>query len=212
MKISEDFVLEISGQHLAILPQKALFWQEQKALLLADVHAGKASHFRKNGIPLSTDLLLNDLNKIEILLKKTLANKLIILGDLFHSSSNIENTLVENWVDGLGVSTELVLGNHDIHSLANSRIPTKLPYVLDGILLSHEPTESEHLNIHGHLHPAFTLAGKARSQLKLPAYYINEQYITLPAFGSTTGQRMYAEMCKNSRIILVTDDGLLAAN
>ncbi len=212
MIISEDFILEVAGQHFTLLPQKAVFWQEQQALLLADVHAGKASHFRKNGIPLSTDLLLNDLNKIEMLLKKTGAIKLIILGDLFHTSSNIENTLVENWVDDLDVTTELVLGNHDIHSLANSRIPTKLPYVLDGILLSHEPTESEHFNIHGHLHPAFTLAGKARNHLKLPAYYINRQAITLPAFGSTTGQRMYAELCKNSKIILVTDDGLLAAN
>ena len=39
------------GQTLILHPAKAIFWKEKSRLLLADVHLGKAGHFRKVGIP-----------------------------------------------------------------------------------------------------------------------------------------------------------------
>ncbi|MEY2924141.1 MAG: hypothetical protein RLZZ337_689 [Bacteroidota bacterium] len=209
MTILPSLDIEIAGQNFQLLPDKALFWYEQEALLLADVHAGKASHFRKHGIPLSTDYLLNDLNKIEVLLDYTKAEKLWILGDLFHSSSNIENQFVEEWVSQLGAETELILGNHDVYSASETNIKCKPPYKLDSILLSHEPVDSEYFNIHGHLHPGYSIQGRGRSYLKLPAFYIGENFITLPAFGSVTGKRAYDDIIKKSKVVLITDEGLL---
>lgn len=212
MTLAKQIDLVVAEQLLTFYPEKAVFWHEQSTLLLADVHAGKATHFRKNGIPLSTDYLLNDLNKIEELLIKTKAKKLLVLGDLFHTTANIENQLIEAWVDSLAVETELILGNHDVHSLAKSTIKTSLPYTVRPFFLSHEPTENEAFNIHGHLHPAFTMSGKGRTSIKLPAFYVGPSFITLPAFGSTTGKRMYAEIAKHSKIILIADDGVMAIN
>ncbi|NNJ55516.1 MAG: metallophosphoesterase, partial [Bacteroidia bacterium] len=112
----ESIDIDILGQHFVLLKEKALYWKERKYLLLADVHAGKASHFRNNGIPLSTDYLLQDLNKINELIEHLNPLKIIILGDLFHSDRNIENKLVESWIEELSVDVELIIGNHDIHS------------------------------------------------------------------------------------------------
>ncbi len=193
-----------------LLKEKALYWKEHDFLLLADVHAGKASHFRNNGIPLSTDYLLQDLNKVDALIKQLNPRKVIILGDLFHSDRNIENQLVESWIEALAVEVELIIGNHDIHSIHNSSITSKLPYEIDGIWLSHEPAETELFNICGHLHPGYALTGKARQHLRLPSFYKGPNFLVLPSFGSLTGKKVYKDLVKVSEVVIATEEGLLA--
>lgn len=210
--INDTLDISIRGQNFTLLKEKAAYWQEKKTLLIADVHAGKAAHFRKNGIPLSTDHLLLDLNIIEQLLAKTGAQKLSFLGDLFHSSANVENDLIQDWVKNLHIETELVIGNHDIYSYKQSKIRTTQVYEQDGILLSHEPVVSEYFNICGHLHPAFMVGGKGRNYVKLPSFYLNADSMILPAFGSVNGCRMYKELIKKYSVILSSDEGLIKIN
>ncbi len=203
-----EITTELNRHRFSLTKEKGVFWHEQQALLLADVHAGKATHFRKYGIPLSSDLLLNDLNAIEDLVARFNAKKVIVLGDLFHSDLNIENQFVEKWVDDLDVSFELIVGNHDIHSISSSAVSYTPDYVLDGFHLSHEPLETNHFNIFGHLHPAFTLTGKGRQHIKLPSYYISSNFMVLPSFGSTTGKRTYKELIKHSEVYITSDEGV----
>ena len=40
----------IGGEQLVLLPEKACWLPQHQALLLADLHLGKVSHFRKSGI------------------------------------------------------------------------------------------------------------------------------------------------------------------
>ena len=101
-------------------------------LLIADVHAGKASHFRNNGIPLSTDYLLNDLHTIQTLQQRLNATKICFLGDLYHTLSNEENLLTDQFLNDLESEIELVIGNHDRHSIRHSTIKCKEAYELDG--------------------------------------------------------------------------------
>ncbi|HEU4497559.1 MAG TPA: metallophosphoesterase, partial [Flavobacterium sp.] len=42
--------IKIKSQDFVLHPSGALFWEEKKALLIADVHLGKVSHFRKHGV------------------------------------------------------------------------------------------------------------------------------------------------------------------
>ena len=206
----ESIEAEICGQHFALLKEKVLYWKERKYLLLADVHAGKASHFRNNGIPLSTDYLLNDLNKIDALINHLNPLKIIILGDLFHSNRNIENQLVESWINGLSVDVELIIGNHDVHSIHQSTIASKMPYELDSIWLSHEPADTELFNICGHLHPAYAISGKARQHIRVPSFYKGPNFLDLPSFGSLTGKKVYKNLVQVSEVVIVTEEGLLA--
>jgi len=50
MMISVATPFNLLNQDLLLLPQKAIYWQQQKALIVADVHFGKVGHFRKAGI------------------------------------------------------------------------------------------------------------------------------------------------------------------
>jgi len=41
--------IHINGNELQLLPEKGIFWTEESALVLSDVHIGKSAHFRRNG-------------------------------------------------------------------------------------------------------------------------------------------------------------------
>lgn len=58
--------LEIEGEYIELLPQKALWLKNRGIVLLADLHFGKINHFRKSGIPVpprandkNTELLIS---------------------------------------------------------------------------------------------------------------------------------------------------------
>ena len=61
MEICEAAEFHFLGQDLLLLPQKAIFWQQEKALIASDVHLGKSGHFRKAGIALPQDMAQEDL-------------------------------------------------------------------------------------------------------------------------------------------------------
>ncbi|RYY54751.1 MAG: metallophosphoesterase, partial [Chitinophagaceae bacterium] len=80
----------IDGQALVLSPQKAIFWQEEKTLVVADVHIGKTGHFRKAGIPVPAKVYKEDLHRLFSLILFFKAEKLLIVGDFTHSTSNLE--------------------------------------------------------------------------------------------------------------------------
>ena len=77
MRISirgEDFILDPSG---------ALFWEAQGALMLADIHLGKITHFRKHGIAVPRAPIADFYVRIEKLIQKYQFQQLYFLGDLW---------------------------------------------------------------------------------------------------------------------------------
>ncbi len=210
MIVLDKIDIQFANQNFTLLKEKAVYWHEQNMLLLADIHAGKASHFRRNGIPLSSDYLMHDLHRIESIVNQFDICKVSILGDLYHSSSNLEHELTDDFLKNLKVPVELVVGNHDKHSLLNSTLTHRNAYNIGNILLSHEPQKSELFTIYGHLHPAYSIGGKGRQYVTLPSFYIGKKELILPAFGSLNGGKMYAKLAKDSQIILITEDGLVS--
>ena len=143
---------------LEMLPSRALFIPETKELLICDIHLGKAEYFQQNGIPLTNNSDKNNFSRIKKIVKNYSPEKLIVLGDLFHSKYSIDKTLqkkVEDLPELLKTNVELVLGNHDVGcDIKNIKIfdirKTK------NITFSHEPVNTENiktLNICGHYHP-----------------------------------------------------------
>lgn len=43
--------LKICDQQLLMLPERALYWREQRVLFVADLHLGKDATFRQAGLP-----------------------------------------------------------------------------------------------------------------------------------------------------------------
>ncbi|MGD8428287.1 MAG: metallophosphoesterase, partial [Balneolaceae bacterium] len=108
-------IYNLKHQRFWLLPQKAIYWQRKKTLLVADLHIGKTGHFRKSGIAVPKQVNSSNLEILSTLIADTSAEHLVIVGDLFHSSFNKEWQQFVDWrkkYQTLEVS--LVIGNHDI--------------------------------------------------------------------------------------------------
>jgi DNA ligase-associated metallophosphoesterase len=207
--------VEIFGEQMELLPQKAVFWGRERILFLADVHLGKVNHFRRSGIPVPPKANERNLELIIDLVDLTKPDRVICLGDLFHSHYNPEwevfGELVKHFVK---ISFELVLGNHDIMS--------EQQYIRKGIVVhntlriapfifTHHPLEeadTEFYNLSGHLHPGVNMRGKAMQSVTLPCFYFGENRGLLPAFGTFTGMaRIYPK--KNDRVFVIVEEKII---
>ena len=102
-------------QDLLLTPEKAVYWQQQKALIVADVHLGKVGHFRKAGIAVPRDMEQSDLAVLSDLIFQYKPEKLIFLGDLFHSDMNADWDWFILWRSQFPkLEIILIRGNHDI--------------------------------------------------------------------------------------------------
>ncbi len=188
-----DFL--IWNEPIALLPEKVLYLPKYRLILVADLHFGKVNHFRKSGIAVppkandkNADTLINVINA-------TKPDRVIFLGDLFHSYYNEEWETVGQILKHFSAcSFELVLGNHDILSLQQyQRHGIKVfesQMIVGQWLLTHEPLETipeNFYNLAGHIHPGARLTGSGRQSMILPCYYFGKQQGILPAFGSFTG-------------------------
>ncbi len=185
----------IKNQTFLLHPLKAIFWQEQKTLLLADFHLGKASHFRKHGIAVPQQVMFSNYAKFTSILKSFPLKKVMFLGDLFHSDHNEEWEKFGSLLKGFSkYQFSLISGNHDIMAEKEYRKfnieVLQEPYEIDNFLLSHHPMEQvpkSFYNLAGHVHPGIKLRGKAHQSLRLPCFYFSEDRGLLPAFGKFTG-------------------------
>ena len=174
---------------LEMLPSRALFLPETKELLICDIHLGKAEYFQQNGIPLTNNSDKNNFARIKKIVKKYSPEKLIILGDLFHSKYSIDKTLqkkVEDLPELLKTNVELVQGNHDVGcNIKNIKIfdirKTK------NITFSHEPVNLENnktLNICGHYHPKIYIKNNGdKLSFRCFAMDMSKNVLYIPAFG-----------------------------
>lgn len=192
MNIAEQ-TIPFAGTLLTLTNQAALFWAAQHALVLSDLHLGKAAHFRKNGIAIPSALAADDMNRLEQLLHHYHPKRVIITGDLLHAGANKEALLFSVLVSRYpGISFELVKGNHDrittrnIQALGIQEIYEQL--CIDDICLQHLPASRPDIpHICGHIHPGVILQLPAGDTLRLPCYVVTEMQLILPAFSRFTG-------------------------
>ena len=83
-------ITTIKGQTFHLHPLKAIYWEEQGALLIADLHLGKTRHFRREGFPVPQGAGDANYDKLINLFLHFEPKRVIYLGDLFHSDYNQE--------------------------------------------------------------------------------------------------------------------------
>ena len=178
---------------LEMLSSRALFLPETKELLIWDIHLGKAEYFQQNGIPLTNNSDENNFARIKKIVKNYSPEKLVILGDLFHSKYSIDKTLqkkVEDLPEILKTDVQLVRGNHDVGcDIKNLKI--LIIRKTKNIIYSHEPvnlSDKKTLNICGHYHPKLYLKNKGdKLSFRCFPMDMNKNLLYLPAFGDLTG-------------------------
>lgn len=184
--------IEINKNHFTLHYSGALFWEENKILLISDVHLGKIAHFRKHGMAIPENAIPENFNRLDHVVASFKPEKIIFLGDLFHSKINNEWNLFANWVTKTKTGMILVEGNHDIidrQYYIDLKIELCSSLGVGDFLFTHHPTEDEtYFNFCGHIHPGIKLKDIGRQSLKLACFFQSENQLILPAFGEFTGK------------------------
>lgn len=212
MKQLATINLKFANQNLVLTNQRALFWSEQNALVLSDLHIGKSATFRKNGIPISRSVLIEDLEHLKVLIDYFKAEKLIIVGDLFHAEFNTDIDYFKDWLLQFNnLKLQLIIGNHDRLSATlyeDLNIEMFKPSLkLSPFTFVHDLDEREESEfyISGHIHPGYVLKGKGKQFIKLPCYQMFENHIVLPAFSKFTGLNTNKTDKKCTNIVFTED-------
>jgi DNA ligase-associated metallophosphoesterase len=206
----QPLLVEAFNERLVLDPRGVMYWKRKRWLIISDLHLGKSMHFRKKGMAIPGDMDVSDIKLIEDLIQDYEPNRVVFLGDLFHSDYNIE------W-ERLAAFTQrykkeyfiLVKGNHDI--LPDWHYGRTRLAVVDDInagpfLFTHFPLKNpgNKINVCGHLHPAVRLYGKGRQSVRLPAFFFRAQSILIPAFGRFTGS-VSIKPLKSDRVFGIAD-------
>ena len=174
-------------------PEHSVFWEEQKALIISDLHFGKTGHFRKSGIAVPQTIFKKDLQRLFHLVQFFKPSQLLIVGDMFHSEENKELDLFKRWRKDIEhLSVKLIKGNHDIllDSLyADMQIELYDDVLqIDNFIFTHQPVEHNDAYVFsGHIHPGVTISGLGKQSLRFPCFYFTSTQAILPAFGGFTG-------------------------
>jgi DNA ligase-associated metallophosphoesterase len=198
-----------------MLPDRTVFWREEKMLIVADPHFGKAQVFRENGIPLPAGTTADDLGRLSHQIDQLQPRKLLFLGDLIHG--RIENhknlgQLVDSWRHcHKEVELMLAVGNHDLQSgdppdqFRFDHVAAEI--IIGSFMFSHKPKiDSAFYGISGHLHPAVTIAGKGRLKETLPCFCFGPRAALLPAFGSFTGRQVILPKSEDRIYVIAGDE------
>lgn len=185
-------------QTLWLSPARCIFWEEERALILSDLHFGKSGHFRKSGIGIPQNIFKEDLQKLFAQIQFFKPKILLIAGDMFHSSANKEIEFFQKWRnDFSNVDFYLIRGNHDI--LSNKFYKETGIEVFENKLLmsnfcfthdfdsSCSDEENKFFTFSGHIHPGIKMDGPGSQSLMLPCFYFGKKYAILPAFSAFTG-------------------------
>lgn len=207
--------IEIRGNMFLLLSQKAAFWKEAKTLLIGDLHLGKITHFRKEGIAAPSVASHNNLVRLEEMVQATKAERIIFLGDLFHNKYNQEWDRFAEWRKKYpGIEMLIVLGNHDIlprnlflqsdmvcHSFLNE----------EDFIFAHHPVDEavkDKFIFCGHIHPVYCLRSSGRQSIKLPCFIHDPYQMILPSFGIFTGG-YEMELIRNRKIYVIAGDKVI---
>lgn len=184
------------------------------ALLVADVHLGKAQRYQALGqsVPgrVVAGTTARTVQRLQQALIHSAARRLVVLGDLVHGPQVAEAVqaladMLVPWHERTGGTVLVIGGNHDRHAspdwapladrlgAAWQVLPEDAVVMERGLALSHEarPEPGAVASLGGHLHPCWEGRGPARDRLRLPCFWMREQAgvvcVTLPAFGDFTG-------------------------
>jgi uncharacterized protein len=187
----------IHNNHFWLSAERCIYWEEEKTLIVSDLHFGKTGHFRKSGIAVPQNIFKEDLQRLVTQIQHYKPEQLLVVGDMFHSSANKELELFLKWRNDLSnLKIHLVKGNHDIlkdgwYAEADIIVHPK-QYSLSNFCFAHDAAESDcdtsaEYYFTGHIHPGVVLNGLGKQTLRFPCFYFNHKFAILPAFSRFTG-------------------------
>lgn len=211
----------IQKQHLWLSAERCIFWEEERSLIVSDLHFGKTGHFRKSGIAVPQNVFKEDLQRLVAQIQHFQPKHLIVVGDFFHSNANKELDLFKKWREDFpGISIHLIKGNHDIlqedwYTSCNIKLNEAEMKISDFIFIhdiSHSTANSKpqtpNYYFSGHIHPGIRISGAGKQSLCFPCFYFGKKYAVLPAFSRFTGVALI-EPEENENVFAIVNNKLV---
>lgn len=171
------------------LAEGALWWADQRVLIVSDLHLEKGSSYAARGQLLPPYDTHATLACVSALCDRLQPETVISLGDSFHDRS-AELRLPETCAQQIRALTERldwvwVEGNHDPDPPAHLGGRATKALRIGSLVFRHEPT-GEDGEVAGHLHPAIKIKGRGRT-LRRRCFVSDGDRLIMPALGSFTG-------------------------
>lgn len=184
--------------------RRAVWLEEQRALVVADLHLGYAWAHRQQGNLLPIATAEDTLDRLEFLAMEYEPREIIVLGDIIHGAVTEETVLADlRRLNALGGKVRLIAGNHDgqlrsmlrragVDAILRREIAIGRNLLLHGDLGDETMAEAHCLSIAtrggrvilGHEHPAVTLSDGVATSIYCPCFLWGDDVLVLPAFSS----------------------------
>jgi DNA ligase-associated metallophosphoesterase len=187
--IASSSAFEVAGVSLLADLSGALFWQEQRLLVVSDLHLEKGSSFAARGVLLPPYDTAATLSRLAAVIARHDPRMVIALGDSFHDRTAHERlsgpdrdalSAMQARRDWIWIS-----GNHDPALPPDLGGVVANEVVIGPIVFRHEPTGAAG-EIAGHLHPKARVATRGRS-MERRCFASDGERAVMPAFGAYAG-------------------------
>ena len=172
-------------------PAGALYWPEEHALVVADLHLEKGSSYAARGVLLPPYDTAATLARLAQLIDRYAPRLVIALGDNFHDNDGpvrlapADRAALE--VLQRGRDWLWIAGNHDPAPACRVGGDFAAMLALGPLLFRHEPSSDEAPGeIAGHLHPTARVAVRGRS-IGRRCFAADQHRMVMPAFGAYAG-------------------------
>jgi len=142
---------------LALCAERAVWWADQKTLFVADLHLGRSAVASAG----EDTVLVQSLNRMRTLISRYHADRVVILGDMFHMKRHYNQDLLRmvfDWRASLDQTQFLLVrGNHE-RVLGDPPEALQITcvdpgYTEHGLMFLHEPRVTAQYTLCAHLHP-----------------------------------------------------------
>lgn len=189
LSVNLQRTLDVAGVSLHADLSGALVWEEQRLLVVSDLHLEKGSSFAARGTLLPPYDTVATLSRLAAVIARHDPRMVIALGDSFH-----DRRAHERLSDGDREAIGSLQARRDWIWISGNHDPA-LPRELGGVGLSelaigpitfrHEPTGASG-EVAGHLHPKARVAARGRS-MERRCFASDGERAVMPAFGAYAG-------------------------
>jgi hypothetical protein len=184
-------VVTVAGVTLVADPAGALYWPDERLLVVADLHLEKGSAFAARGVLLPPYDTATTLARLGQLVTRYAPERVIALGDSFHDGggplrmaevSRAALTVLQRGRDWIWIA-----GNHDPDPADNIGGRFTSTLALGALTFRHEPQPTRcDGEIAGHLHPQARVARRGRA-VSRRCFASDGKRLIMPAFGAYAG-------------------------
>jgi len=189
MPAARGAILDVLGVSFIADLSGALFWEEQRLLVVSDLHLEKGSSFARRGVLLPPYDSAATLALLGLVVARRNPRMVIALGDSFHDrdAHNRLSTPDRETILGMQARRDWIWisGNHDPALPSDIGGVVADEVAIGPIAFRHEPTGAPG-EIAGHLHPKARVSTRGRS-MERRCFACDGERAVMPAFGAYTG-------------------------